>query len=242
MTALDFPANPAVDDIFEQWKWDGVAWVSSTGAPPVFVGASPPLDPEPGWLWWASDIGRLFVWYVDDTSAQWVATSVGGGGGLSEDEVNELIADALLAYPAPNTIATQSWVTDQLSSLQQNLSLVSFALYIPGQPPANTTYRIITGFNVRITVGWPLAQSKSDLMLPSGQIDFTIDAYNAFNQLLAHLGVASFPTGSPVPSQVFGTNAQNAAQMLMGSYFLVTTPADTTGLNNVSITIVAQRM
>lgn len=38
----------------------------------IYVGDTPPIDPEPNKLWWESDNGMLFLWYDDGTSQQWV--------------------------------------------------------------------------------------------------------------------------------------------------------------------------
>ena len=43
--------------------------------PPVAIGATPPKDPIEGNLWWNSEDGRMYIYYVDDDSAQWVQTN-----------------------------------------------------------------------------------------------------------------------------------------------------------------------
>lgn len=56
--------------------------VGATGAEFVLsVGVNPPVNPQNGSLWWASEIGTLFFYYVDGDSSQWVSASVGSGGG-----------------------------------------------------------------------------------------------------------------------------------------------------------------
>lgn len=51
------------------------------GTTTVFIGATPPASPSPGWLWWDTISGNLFIWYNDGTSSQWVpATATSGGG------------------------------------------------------------------------------------------------------------------------------------------------------------------
>jgi hypothetical protein len=40
----------------------------------------PPATPFHGQLWWESDTGRMFLWFDDGTSSQWVMVSGGGGG------------------------------------------------------------------------------------------------------------------------------------------------------------------
>jgi hypothetical protein len=53
---------------------------------------TPPETPEKGQLWWNTNDGRLYIWYEDIDSEQWVpATPESGGssidinGGLEED-------------------------------------------------------------------------------------------------------------------------------------------------------------
>ena len=40
--------------------------------PPVAIGTKPPADPVPGDLWWNSSDGRMYVFYTDEDSSQWV--------------------------------------------------------------------------------------------------------------------------------------------------------------------------
>ncbi len=92
---LDFP-NPATQTPVNEfsptstpastngvvYNWDGVKWVAfipmdiESGAS-VEVGETPPPVPEVGDLWWDSsdDSGRLFVWYDDGDTSQWVDAS-----------------------------------------------------------------------------------------------------------------------------------------------------------------------
>lgn len=44
------------------------------------VGENPPMNPQNGSLWWASNTGSLFFYYADGDSTQWVSAAVGGGG------------------------------------------------------------------------------------------------------------------------------------------------------------------
>jgi hypothetical protein len=42
---------------------------------PFIISATAPADPAPNQLWWDSTSGRLFVWFDDGTSTQWVVAS-----------------------------------------------------------------------------------------------------------------------------------------------------------------------
>src|SRR5215475_12080899 len=56
------------------------AWVTlAAGGGGVAVGPTPPASPAVGALWWRSDPdGRLFVWYDDGSSQQWVPATPTG--------------------------------------------------------------------------------------------------------------------------------------------------------------------
>ena len=38
----------------------------------TYIGTTPPPSPSVGQFWWRSDTGRLFIYYDDGTSKQWV--------------------------------------------------------------------------------------------------------------------------------------------------------------------------
>lgn len=59
--------NPGVTDM--------QSGIIPPSTPPVSVGPNPPENPIEGNLWWNSDTGVMYVYYVDNDSAQWVQTS-----------------------------------------------------------------------------------------------------------------------------------------------------------------------
>lgn len=61
--------NPGVTDM-----QSGVIKPSN---PPVSIGITPPENPIAGNLWWNSEDGRMYIYYVDNDSAQWVQTNPG---------------------------------------------------------------------------------------------------------------------------------------------------------------------
>lgn len=53
----------------------------SGGSGFVAVSTAPPSSPSVGDLWWNTDDGRLYIWYIDsDPTGQWVDTNPNGGG------------------------------------------------------------------------------------------------------------------------------------------------------------------
>jgi hypothetical protein len=82
--ALNFPNSPTDGQIYTdtstgyRWVWDSgnTTWKStSTYAQTITVSSTQPGSPVIGQLWWNNDYGRLFVYYSDGDSSQWVDAS-----------------------------------------------------------------------------------------------------------------------------------------------------------------------
>jgi Collagen triple helix repeat (20 copies) len=81
--AINFPNSPAVNDTYTvgsvTYTWNGTFW--STSAPATAIVASvttsdtAPVSPNDGDLWWKSDEGKMYVYYADGDSNQWVQAS-----------------------------------------------------------------------------------------------------------------------------------------------------------------------
>jgi hypothetical protein len=78
VTSSTRPATPwAGQAIFETdtdlaFVWDGTAWMPSGGGGSIEISATAPASPGEGDLWWDSDNGKLYIYYNDGTSSQWV--------------------------------------------------------------------------------------------------------------------------------------------------------------------------
>jgi len=80
-----FPVNPTVGTEAEvagsTFEWDGVKWIKtesdiSGGNASIVSGDTPPLDAEPGDVWFNTSNLELYIYYSDVDGAQWVqATS-----------------------------------------------------------------------------------------------------------------------------------------------------------------------
>ena len=74
-------------DLEELLYWDGAEWMPlGGGGSEVFVGDTPPDEPEQGNLWWDTEDGRLYIYYNDGNTQQWVEASPAGGGGGEVEE------------------------------------------------------------------------------------------------------------------------------------------------------------
>src|SRR5215475_4101239 len=81
---LDFPASPVNGQIFQgangvlyQWNAAGGLWLNyGSAVNNAMINSTPPGNPGVGQLWWSPDLGRLFIYYNDGNSSQWVPASV----------------------------------------------------------------------------------------------------------------------------------------------------------------------
>ena len=95
--------------------YNGSEWVNADLDIPsgTVISETPPDNPASGQLWWNSsdDSGRLFVYYEDGDSSQWVEASPQGAGG----DFSQAEADALyLSKTKPDTAAGEITFADGL--------------------------------------------------------------------------------------------------------------------------------
>ena len=84
--ATDFPANPSNGDTHAGFTYNSTtgAWESSAssgGGASVTTSDSAPSSPSDGDLWWDSDGNKMYVYYQDTDSSQWVSVSTPGATG-----------------------------------------------------------------------------------------------------------------------------------------------------------------
>lgn len=83
--ALNFPNSPTANQVYtdsttgNRYTWDATRnlWKYSANTfSSVAIQSNAPGNPAPGALWWNNDYGKLFIYYNDVDSNQWVETSV----------------------------------------------------------------------------------------------------------------------------------------------------------------------
>ena len=77
MAALDFPNAPTTGQYFVAgngvtYQWNGTFWLPVGGTTALYIGDTPPALPGSGQLWFKSDEARLYIYYNDGNSTQWV--------------------------------------------------------------------------------------------------------------------------------------------------------------------------
>lgn len=129
--AFDFPSSPTVGQVSNGYMWNGFAWVGNGNlaavAPPS---DTPPGNPVNGQLWWETDSGDLFVWYVDANTGQWVQIS-GPGLGDAPDDGNMYMrqSGAWVRANDAGEIASFAMMSPPTGWLKANGAAVNLSVY-----------------------------------------------------------------------------------------------------------------
>lgn len=114
---LNFPGSPTANDIYtdattgNRYVWDATnnVWKWSPNTVSLSVQSLVPGSPNPGQLWFNSDLGRLFIYYSDGDSSQWIEASPASGSlevALLNSYVNVAANLAISAWTASNAAYT----------------------------------------------------------------------------------------------------------------------------------------
>ncbi len=112
---LQFPNTPTDGQVYtdtnsgNRWVWDSAntVWKStSTFTQTITVSSSQPGSPVVGQLWWNQDYGRLFIYYNDGTSNQWVDATLSPDISGIYDVANTAVATVSLVFNTSNAAYT----------------------------------------------------------------------------------------------------------------------------------------
>lgn len=155
----------------------------------VNIGATPPVSAIAGNLWWDTNSGRLFIYYSDIDSSQWVETSPSGG--MIDYLAVAANVTTVLTGNANTATATVSYVVDSFSATQyrtakyiiqgvsaSNVHSTEVLLTHNGANVFLTEYAtIFTGNSELYTVSANLHLSNVNLIINSANANTVIDFY-----------------------------------------------------------------
>ncbi len=182
---LQFPNTPTDGQVYtdtnsgNRWVWDSAntVWKStSTFTQTITVSSSQPGSPVVGQLWWNQDYGRLFIYYNDGTSNQWVDAT------LSPD-ISGIYGVANISYNAANS--SLSVANSSYASINSNWTVTNTAF-----GKANTALQNTTGtFAGTLTVTGDVVsggtlQALSTVQSSSGA-DLSLNANGANRDIIA---------------------------------------------------------
>lgn len=117
--AINFPNSPTDGQLYLDSNTGNLykylsskgAWTSFANNISTTVSASAPASPLNGTLWWNQDYGRLFVYYVDADSSQWVDVTPTNNISVPFAQANLAYTQANLAYTQANSALQNTNVT-----------------------------------------------------------------------------------------------------------------------------------
>jgi hypothetical protein len=162
VTSSTRPSTPWTgQSIFETdtgsaFVWDGSAWMPAGGGGSIEISATAPASPGEGDLWWDSDNGKLYIYYDDGTSQQWVDAAgpsvavqstapTGYEGQLWLDDTD----GSMYVYYTDPGGANSQWIgaVSRSGGILQVVQTVKTDTFTT----TSTSYSDITGFSVAIT-------------------------------------------------------------------------------------------
>jgi hypothetical protein len=130
--ALDFPNSPSAGQVFARgnriWQWTGAFWKTQGTTTAIAPSESAPAPAAAGNLWFNSATGKIYVYYTDTDSAQWVELG----------QPNKITATNLLSGA---TTSDLSEGTNLYYTSDRATALARAALIVRG----NATYDTLTG-------------------------------------------------------------------------------------------------
>lgn len=117
--ALNFPSSPTANQVYydatsgNRYVYDSTnsVWRNAANSTTMSVASTPPGQPQAGSLWWNQDYGRLFVYYVDADSSQWVDVTPTNNISVPFAQANLAYTQANLAYTQANSALQNTNVT-----------------------------------------------------------------------------------------------------------------------------------
>ena len=114
--ATNFPNSPSNGDTHAGFTYNSTAgaWKSSGTAPTnISVSDAAPSSPTSGQLWWNSTTNKLYIYYTDANSSQWIQASTPGATGATgaagpSGSIN-ILTDVDTATAAPSTGDLLQW-------------------------------------------------------------------------------------------------------------------------------------
>lgn len=179
MTALNFPLEPDDGDTYEDyfydaessaWRLDPFPLVTGPTGPigpqgKFTVSATAPVDPEEGDIWFYSEDGTSFIWYVDEDSEQWVEFGNLSQGPKGDDGVNGApgptgprgLSDtpAGVILPWPSTTPPDNWLVcdGSLVNKDEYPSLFDVIGYTYGDDEEDPDFFALPDLSGRVVVG-----------------------------------------------------------------------------------------
>jgi hypothetical protein len=219
-TSATRPVSPWLGQaIFEtdtelSFIWKGSAWMPGGGGGSIEISATAPAGPGEGDLWWDSDNGKLYIYYNDGTSSQWVdaaGPSVAVQSTAPTGYEGQLWLDSddgsMYVYYTDPGGGSSSWIgaVSRSGGILQVVQAVKTDTF----STTSTSFTAVTGASVSIT---PRSTSSKILILGTTFIGFSgsTNSRSAFVRVTGGNSVSYVGDAAGSRIRAFGTTGARA--------------------------------
>ena len=220
-------------DTLVPYVWDGSAWqVSGGGGGGVTVSDTAPSSPSEGDLWWDSGDGKLFVYYNDGSSSQWVdaagpsvavqsSAPTGYEGQLWLDDTD---GSMYVYYTDPGGGSSQ-WIgaVSRSGGILQVVSTTKTDVF----STSSSSKVDITGLSATITPRSTSSKILVAISITHGASASTSTEFRVMRDTTAILDAAGYAYSF---RGNFGFDSQNANEIFMANFGHLDSPASTSSL------------
>lgn len=181
---LNFPNSPTANQIFtdsttgSRYLWDATnnVWRWSLNNVSVVIQSLAPGSPSPGQLWWNTDVGRLYIYYTDADSSQWVEASPSSASidvatltsyvNVASDLAKIAFQTANIVFPAYTTanagfsVANAAYTSTNASYVVANAAFNTANIVIPAYATANAGFNVANAAYTSTNAAFSIANSS----------------------------------------------------------------------------------
>ena len=185
-------------------------WINAAAAGGVEISATAPVAPSPGDLWFNSTQAKVYVYYDDGTSSQWVS-AIGGLAAQSGTDGQFLIHDG--TEWVASALASSNMPTGSILQVVSTTKTDTFSM-------ASATFADVTGLSVSIT-----PQSTSSKILVSYDVQTGGPGYSTGQSMLRLLRDSTpiaigDSAGIRILATTGATNGQNGSSDTNSAHYL----------------------
>ena len=225
-------------DLLQLEQWDGTQWGSIGGG--VEVGDIPPTIVQNGDLWYNSNDGRLYVYYTDANSSQWVdaspdntAESGGGANVAVSDSPPGVPEEGDLWYSTGGAGAGRLYVYYQDGSSNQWVDVSpSEELDVSGF--VSKSGDNMTG-NLTLATNAITLETGGRGTFGSGNILLNADGSSVFKGSYMDIGDGLYQNPGTGGTFIWGNDATSSG----GGFFVYKSTLDTVNINSSALTVLS---
>jgi hypothetical protein len=214
---FNFPNAPADGTVFAPaggptYTFSNGVWkMAGGGSGFVVVSDTAPPTPFPGQLWWESDTGALFFWYVDANSSQWVQINfTPSNSGISSIVQTVITSSGTYVKPASLKFLRVEGVGPGGGGAQAVTAAANQNAVASGAGAGGYGYRLFAASELAASTPYTIGAAGTGGAVATGGTGGTSEFGSGINCTLGGGGGATRSASSAVVLSISGGNGGNS--------------------------------